>query len=74
MIFVNESKVGDDFYNALHVQLEQVDLQEALSPLLSNPRIKKYVEPLTMEEELQIKEEANQLLLQLLKGSGGDSL
>jgi DNA repair protein SbcD/Mre11 len=66
--------VGDDFYNALHVQLEQVDLQEALSPLLSNPRIKKYVEPLTMEEELQIKEEANQLLLQLLKGSGGDSL
>ena len=37
--------VGDDFYNALHVQLEQVDLQEALSPLLSNPRIKKYVEP-----------------------------
>ncbi|NCU16532.1 metallophosphoesterase family protein [Pallidibacillus pasinlerensis] len=64
--------VNDDFYKTLHKELQEADLQDALSLVFNNPRVKKYLDSLTQEEELQIKEETDQLLAQLLKGAGGD--
>src|SRR5690606_22160654 len=42
--------VNDDFYKTLHSQLQEADLQDALSLVFNNPRVKKYLDSLTQEE------------------------
>ena len=54
-------------------ELEQIaqgvgKLDEALAPLFDHPRTKKFIDPLTPEEEKEIKEQALRIIAEYLKG------
>ena len=61
--------IGDDFYQQVINELEAIDdLHQPLAPLFQHGKAKKFLEALTAEEQIAIKQQARQLLFRLLKG------
>ena len=64
----NGQVISNEFFQELSKQFRHVDIKEPLSFLFDHPKAKKYLAPLTEEEQHHILHEAEKLLFRLLKG------
>ena len=66
-------RVSDHFFKEMDTIIEDLqDLEESLALLYHHPRAKKFLDPLTKQEEREIIEEAKQMLHRYLQGTKGD--
>lgn len=63
----NVSDVPDEFSQKLKQQLYELDLQEPLASLYNNPKTRRFLNPLTEEEQQDIIRNTEKIIYQLLK-------
>ncbi|MCU9612523.1 DNA repair exonuclease [Caldibacillus lycopersici] len=65
----DQVRIEDSFFTEIEAIIENLtDIGVPLAPLYSNPKTKKYIQDLTLEDEWNIKRSARAIIQQLLKG------